>query len=1625
MKKLLFFSMALVVACATAMAAPVDVTTAKQKAIEHLQKQVSEGTLKAVGAIDATLIKTEMGEKSEAPVYYIFNTETCYIIVSADDRAEEILAVGDEPLDIENIPENMQVWLDGYAEQLDWLNGNPDAKVERTSELVKDAHLKATSVSPMLTCNWDQGSPYNNQCKFTYNGTTYTCYTGCPATSASMVLYYWKYPTAQVGPLSSYTNTLTIGSSYSTTDVTFTYPALSATTFDWANMKNSYSGSYTTAQATAVATLMRYVGQAEKMMYGVDGSGIYTTQSSRISDMFKSFGYDSGCQVVQKSSYSEANWANLLQTELAEGRPVVYLAVSSSAGGHAFNVDGYNAGENTYHINWGWSGSGNGYCAMNAFSSANSSTGQSGSYTFDQSQQMVIGITPPESAFDPTLITSSASLSFMTSPGTDQTLAFKVSGKNINNPVTLTLNDPSGKFSLSVPDLNLSGSSVTIPASNIGINSSVQVRVTFSTATEGTFTGSITIASSGAESLTVNLNGVADNSGSASDDYLNIAKYTTIDQAGWNSSTYNLNNLYVYEEDTDNGAGWLKMSVFGAWTASTDASFNTGAHGQKWIRTTNTSYTQSSGTSSDGTYVSGRNYAWAANDVHLAYSSYFSSQANTKCFGSLRTSSNTEKKVTFYVTNCNAVKLYGKTNTATNTNHAANPATLKVYNNATGELVGEATPVTTRNTVFNYEVSDLSESAVYRVEASCYMAYFYTIAFSTPLPAIVTDKTGLGYLVAPGESLTKSVNVTGKKLIDDVTATITGDNADLFTLDETTLDATELMLDGVDVNVTFNAPQETGEYEATLTLTCGDLTKEVSLYGQVADKGSAQWEYLDIQQYASLDASGWQNSDDLSSIGITKVYEFTRDNDNLEAWLTIPPSMVALGYMYDNQYWAGFAADDDNINFLSRTWSAADVFKGRSNYFSSQTYAGIGHSSASSSSNTNFAYTYYCVTNCSKFKARIYNYAPTATSTAVNYTYIMIKEMYLDENGNIEDIAEDYLYGTYDVTQNSEITFEYDGLDPEKAYYIVLGSPRAVFEELAFCTPLPELPGKPIDVEADPGVTTADITWTPGKNNESWNLRWRPYVDPINTDRIWDFEDESQFEEFTTVDSDGDGYNWSYATGSSHSGTGVLTSASYISSGALTPDNWLISPKVKLGGTVKFWYCGQDPSYASEVFKVYVYQGDEIPSNVSSFTALSEDITATGDMQEYTANLSSYSGTGYIAIRHYNVTDMFRLNIDDFEVLVPDPVEWNYCNNVASPYTITGLTPETTYETQVQGANSLGVSKWTASTIFTTLPAPTSATLATIESEGVKGASYIISDELVAVYADVDNGLLWCKDQGDASINATSIMSGQIDFMNDATLTGTTGQNGRAWDQSNWVALKFPADQSINSLFSGIEGKKIKAGTVTCKYIDNWSYTLEVLPVDGNYTLTFNGTADYTKNVYCAANFLESNLNLTAESTGAIDGNGTAYFFMNPKIQEVCEITYAMWNGEMFVTPYNTEIQGAFHVDWSRNSVGTPTLQDGKTYRFIAIVSRPAKMADLRGGGEPSDNFVVYPANLSGDGNIVTAINGVFVDGNRQVVGIDYVNAAGMISDKPFQGVNIIVTRYSDGSKTTSKKIFK
>ena len=155
------------------------------------------------------------------------------------------------------------------------------------------------------------------------------------------------------------------------------------------------------------------------------------------------------------------------------------------------------------------------------------------------------------------------------------------------------------------------------------------------------------------------------------------------------------------------------------------------------------------------------------------------------------------------------------------------------------------------------------------------------------------------------------------------------------------------------------------------------------------------------------------------------------------------------------------------------------------------------------------------------------------------------------------------------------------------------------------------------------------------------------------------FESDPAEEGWQFVDADGDNKNWywlcrgnNYNADSSWAfeGEGLISSASYYSA-ALTPDNWAISPEFEVPtseGAIGMYICAQDPGYSDEHFAIYIGTGTE----VDSYTMISEELVAEPSYAYYEFDLSEYAGeTISIAIRHYNCTDQFRINLDCVEVL--------------------------------------------------------------------------------------------------------------------------------------------------------------------------------------------------------------------------------------------------------------------------------------------------------------------------------------------------------------------------------------
>ena len=293
------------------------------------------------------------------------------------------------------------------------------------------------------------------------------------------------------------------------------------------------------------------------------------------------------------------------------------------------------------------------------------------------------------------------------------------------------------------------------------------------------------------------------------------------------------------------------------------------------------------------------------------------------------------------------------------------------------------------------------------------------------------------------------------------------------------------------------------------------------------------------------------------------------------------------------------------------------------------------------------------------------------------------------ENGNVGGRSDDFVFV-------SGASYE---------FYVSLGGTN---DQVNVTILDPTAPGIPTELAVDPGITEAQVSWVGGVNNETFNLRYRPYVDPLNVNRLWDFPlatYQDQLDGWMTYDADGDNNGWNLAYSSDAQDDVCFYSASYVSgTGALTPDNWLFTPEVKFGGTLTFKTWNQSGSYPD---KIMVYYGPADFTSTDDFTAISEFITPGTTAETITIDLSNLPGSGVIAFRHYDCEDQWAIYIDDIAVTVPNPEEvpeWTMVENADLPCTIVGLTPDTEYEVQVQGVNAEATpSDWTESVHFFTL----------------------------------------------------------------------------------------------------------------------------------------------------------------------------------------------------------------------------------------------------------------------------------------------------------------------------------
>jgi len=277
-----------------------------------------------------------------------------WVIISADKKADPILAFSEEKNYSDFIPPVVENWLIQYDYYVYSIKNNISVEYEGIdypelwndllkNNLVKYKQPKEVIVSPLLSTKWGQSQSNTGNDAYAYNyyappglNCEHTL-AGCPATAAGQILKYWQYPDCNI--------------------------------FDWARMPNTldFSSSNYQIYKKEIANLLRNLGDKMQIYmgasfdyYGCGGSG--TNSVEAILFPLKDDFFYSAATIIDRSDYGLNAWKDVLCNELELNRPILYTGFDNY-GGHAFICDGYEKPliGKKFHFNFGWCGSHDGY----------------------------------------------------------------------------------------------------------------------------------------------------------------------------------------------------------------------------------------------------------------------------------------------------------------------------------------------------------------------------------------------------------------------------------------------------------------------------------------------------------------------------------------------------------------------------------------------------------------------------------------------------------------------------------------------------------------------------------------------------------------------------------------------------------------------------------------------------------------------------------------------------------------------------------------------------------------------------------------------------------------------------------------------------------------------------------------------------------------------------------------------------------------------------------------------------------------------------------------------------------------------------------------------------------------
>lgn len=385
-------------ALAAAMAANARQLT-PEESLARLNSQPAQHKALARAAAQLSLAHTSTTEAGQTFYVYERPANGGIVILGADDLAPALLGYTDSGhYDPTNIPDGLRYWME-------CLDGQISAAISQGVSLMpaKAASDGRTPIEPLLTCKWGQGSddtPFWNRCPI-YGGEH--AVVGCVATAMAQVMYKHKWPEHGTGAKAGIVPDMFEEGHAITLTANF-----GDTYYHWDRMQDCYGPVYTSdnyeeyeeypytpESGDAVALLSFHCGVSVDMAYGTPhyggGSGAVSQQVP--SALYRYFGYDAGMSFENRECYTDAEWIDMLYSELQAERPLYYSGRNAESG-HAFVLDGYLDG--LFHVNWGWHGMCNGYFTIlgnDALTPIRQGTGGSNA-GYALAQGCIVGVQP-------------------------------------------------------------------------------------------------------------------------------------------------------------------------------------------------------------------------------------------------------------------------------------------------------------------------------------------------------------------------------------------------------------------------------------------------------------------------------------------------------------------------------------------------------------------------------------------------------------------------------------------------------------------------------------------------------------------------------------------------------------------------------------------------------------------------------------------------------------------------------------------------------------------------------------------------------------------------------------------------------------------------------------------------------------------------------------------------------------------------------------------------------------------------------------------------------------------------------------------------------------------------------